>query len=1520
LSEVLTEAGEVTLETLRFAFFGGDVLTRRAVEKLRGMAPGCACVNYYGATETPQGMGVHEVSLPDRERIPLGRGIDGVQLLVLNAADRLAGLAGIGELGEICIRTPYLAQGYLHDEELTRERFVANPFTAAPDDRLYRTGDLGRYLPDGSVDFQGRRDDQVKLRGFRIELGEVEAALSALSGVAQAAVIVREDHLVAYVVGDTGPDELRERLRERLPEPMVPGLFVRLEALPLTPNGKVDRKALPAPDRQDPAESYQAPRTPVEEVLAGIWAEVLGLERVGTDDRFFDLGGHSLLATRVLSRVRQAFGIELPLRDVFAAPALSELAARIEAALRAGAASAAPPLVPVPRRGPLPLSFAQQRLWFFDQLEPDSPLYNMAVALRIAGLLDCALLALCLEEIVRRHEVLRTSYAAPEGLPVQVIQPAAPFLLPLVDLSALPERARETLALTLAEEESARPFDLGDPGRGPLLRGVLLRLAAEDHVAALTMHHIASDGWSMGILVREVTALYAASPLPELPVQYADFAVWQGSWLQGEVLEREISFWRGQLAGLPPLLELPTDRPRPTTQSYRGASRHLRLPAERLRQVRALGGREGATIFMVLLAGFQALLARYSRQQDLAVGTPVAGRNRLETEGLIGFFVNTLVLRGDLSGRPSFEELLGRTRETALAAYLHQDVPFEKLVQELAPERSLSHSPLFQVMLTLQNAPVESHETEGLRVQLVSGARTTAKFDLELILQEHDSGVYGVVEYATDLFDAVTIDRLIVHYETLLTAALAAPEEAASELPLLAPAERWQTLQEWNDTARAFPKAFCLQDLFAEQAARTPHAVAVSFENRRLTYRELDEQANRLAQWLIDRGVGMDGLVALLVERSLEMIVALVGILKAGGSYAPLEPGLPPSRLRWLLDDVRSPVLLTQTALLPEVEAAGGFDGPVLRMDGEGLEGPALAARVPSHPLQLAYVNYTSGSTGRPKGVVVPHLGVTRLVMNPDYMELGPDDVILQLSTYAWDAATWEIWGALLNGGHLVMIPRETVLDFRRLARVLVEERITALYLTTALFNQFVEQEGDSLAGLSTLIIGGETASVPHFQKAVERLHRTRIINEYGPTENTSYSSWQLVRSTPEQGALPIGKPLSSSTVYVLDRGLQPMPLGLPGELFLGGDGLARGYLGRPDLTAERFVPHPFATGERLYRTGDLGAWRPDGTLDFLGRMDFQVKIRGHRIEPAEVEDAIKRHEGVEDAVVLAYEPVPQDRRLVAYVVGDVVVDELRHSLRERLPDYMVPASFVTLAALPLAPTGKVDRKALPPPEPQSSGESFVAPRTQIEKVLADTWAEILGRERVGVADDFFALGGHSLLAVRLMARIEHLFGVKLPIALLFEAPTLGHLAAAIQSAPVERSALVRLQVGGAGRPLFLIHPVGGGVFAYVELAKKLGAERPVYGLQAVAEGNGHPATMEDLAARYLARVREVQAEGPWLLAGWSSGAVMAYEMARQIESSGDATALLAMIDPPAPGEGGGEDVDDVDDIALLAG
>ncbi|HSF38933.1 MAG TPA: condensation domain-containing protein, partial [Thermoanaerobaculia bacterium] len=770
----------------------GEAVDPAAVRAVLESGPPARLLHVYGPTETTTFATWQRVeAVPPGETVPIGRPLANGTLYVL--APGLT-LQPVGVPGELYLGGDGVAHGYHARPELTAERFVPDPFGSDPGGRLYRTGDLVRQRADGAVEFLGRLDGQVKIRGFRIEPGEIEAALLALPGVREAVVVVRDQRLVAYVAGEVAADSLRAALRERLPDYMVPAAFVTLEALPLNPNGKVDRKALPAPEAQSAPETYRAPRTPVEEVVAGIWAELLGVERVGADADFFELGGHSLLATRVASRLREAFGVELPLHDVFEAPRLSDLAARVEAARRAGTPASVPPLRPVPREGDLPLSFAQERLWFIDQLEPGSPLYNVAAALRVSGPLDSGVLARTLGEIVRRHEALRTVFAARAGSPVQVIMPAEPFRLPVVDLSGLPEA--EKPALTLAAEESARPFDLA---RGPLLRALLLRLGEADHAVLLTMHHIASDGWSMGVLVREVAALYPAfaarrpSPLPALPVQYADFSVWQRSWLHGEVLEQEIDFWRRQLAGLPPLLTLPTDRPRPAVQSYRGAARPVRLT----RQMEALARQEGATVFMVLLAGFQALLARWSGQDDLAVGSPVAGRNRVETEGLIGFFVNTLVLRGNLSGAPTFRELLGRVRETALAGWLHQDVPFEKLVEELAPERSLAHAPLFQAVLVLQNAPFESLEIESLRLRPVEVDTTTAKFDLTVGLEESGGELVGTAGYATDLFDAPTIERLLAGFERLLAAAVAGPDLRVEELPLLGPAERQQLL-EWG--------------------------------------------------------------------------------------------------------------------------------------------------------------------------------------------------------------------------------------------------------------------------------------------------------------------------------------------------------------------------------------------------------------------------------------------------------------------------------------------------------------------------------------------------------------------------------------------------------------------------------------------------------------------------------------------------------------------------------------------------
>ena len=1305
-------------------------------------------------------------------RVSIGRPLPGTRAYVLDA--RFQPVPG-GVPGELFLAGAGGARGYLGRPDLTAERFLPDPFGTVPGGRLYRTGDLARWLASGELEHLGRQDHQVKVRGFRIELGEIEAVLAALPGVREAVVVARENpagdrRLVAYVVGDVAAETLLQALRERLPDYMVPSALVILPALPLTPSGKVDRKALPAPERAE--ERYRAPRTPVEELLAGLWAEVLGLERVGVDDHFFGLGGHSLLATRVTSRLRAALGVEVPLQDLFAAPRLADFAARVEALRRTGTAPPAPPLVAVPHEGALPLSFAQQRLWFIAQLEPDSPLYNMPGALRAEGPLDGAVLACCLGEIVRRHEALRTIFrgsdAAPEGSPVQVIRPAEPFPLPVVDLAGLPESGREALAATLMREEAARPFDLAG---GPLLRGLLLRLAGRDHVVLLTLYHIAGDGWSLGLLVREIAALYPAfaagrpSPLPALPVQYADYALWQRSWLQGEVLAGEIDWWRRQLAGLPPLLELPTDRPRPAAQSHRGASRPVRLPAALTRQADSMARREGATLFMVLLAAFQALLARHSGQDDLAVGTPVAGRNRVETEGLIGFFVNTLVLRGDLrgglAGAPTFRELLGRARKTALAAYLHQDVPFEKLVEELAPERNLAHAPLVQAMLVLQNAPFRSLEIEALSLRPTGVETATAKLDLTLTLEERDGGLIGTVEYATDLFDAPTVDRLLAGFERLLAAAVAEPERRAEELPLLGEAERQQLL-EWGAIREEVPAASTLHDRFAARARQSPEAPALTCGGLTVTYGELNRRANRLAHWLRRLGAGPESRVGLRLDRSVDLVVGILGVLKAGAAYVPLDPGSPLERLAFVMEDADIRIVVGAE----EIQQTEGLPDGDPEISGDGGDASSLA-----------YVIYTSGSTGKPKGTLITHANVTRLFDATEDWFGFERDVWTLFHSYSFDFSVWEIWGALLHGGRLVVVPWEMSRSPEQFLELLDRERVTVLNQTPSAFAQIARTEA-ALPDLRLVIFGGEALDPASLEPWFARRgdERPRLINMYGITETTVHVTYRPLSASDTRSV--IGVPIPDLSLGVMDRGFRPAPIGVPGELVVGGAGLARGYLGRPELTAERFVPD--TRGERLYRSGDLGRYLPNGDVEYLGRLDHQVKIRGFRIELGEI-DAALMLAGARQAVVTVREDAG-DRRLVAYVVGDVSAEALRQSLRERLPDYMVPAAFVILESLPLTANGKVDRKALPAPDQLGSQEGYVAPRTREEEILAAVWAQVLRLPRVGVNDNFFELGGDSILSVQIAARARQA-GLLLTTRQVFEHQTVAGLASHAKAA-----------------------------------------------------------------------------------------------------------------------------------------
>jgi len=1040
------------------------------------------------------------------------------------------------------------------------------------------------------------------------------------------------------------------------------------------------------------------------------------------------------------------------------------------------------------------LSFAQQRLWFLDQYEPDNILYNISDPIRLQGALNVTALEQSLSEILRRHEALRTTFSIVDDRPVQVINAACDFSLTLIDLRESSSEEKEATAARLAAEEAETPFNLA---RGPLLRVKLLRLAEDDHVLLITMHHIISDGWSIKVFIRELEVLYEGytngqrAALPELPIQYADFASWQRRWLQGERLEEQLSYWRTQLAGAPPLLELPTDRPRPAFKTFQGAYLSLTFTKKLSQEIMQLGRREGATLFMTLLSAFSAVLYRYTNQEDILIGTPIANRNRAETESLIGFFVNTLVLRVRLSTGMTFRELLRQIRETALEAYAHQDLPFEKLVEELHPERALSHSPLFQVMFHLQNAVTESLSLSGLSMSQLELETQTSKFDLSLSMAESNEGLAGTFNYNTDLFDAASIERIASHFERLLAAAVSNPDEQVSRLQLLSETERDKVLFEWNDTHRDFREDSGeyrpIHLMFAAQARRTPAAVAVRFGEQELTYEELNCRANRLAHRLCRLGVGPEVPVGLLARRSVEMIVAMLAVLKAGGAYVPLDPDYPRERLAFMLKISQCPVLITH-GVTAEGLAGDGHERVLLdtadcTIDLESDADPANS----TNPENSAYVIFTSGSTGTPKGIVIPHRAVNHLVADDDYVELGSANCVAQASNASFDAMTFEVWGALLSGAQLAGLPLDVILSPRDFAAEIRRQRIDTLFLTTALFNQIAAEVPEAFAPLEHLLFGGESADPSAVRQVLENGPPRRLVHVYGPTESTTFSSWQLVREVPRTAAtVPIGRAMSNTRLYILDRHLEPVPIGVTGELHISGDGLARGYLDQPELTAERFIPDPFggAPGGRLYKTGDLARWLVDGRIEFVGRNDFQVKVRGFRIEPGEIETVLREHESVCEAVVVARTGTRGDPYLTAYVVAAhgplPAAGELRAFLKEKLPEYMLPSVYLVLDKLPLTPHGKVDRRALARSEgaARELDAPFVAPRNAIEEVLAEIFAEVLKIERVGVNDNFFDLGGHSLLATQLVSRVRKDFQPDLPLRKIFEAPTVAALAA----------------------------------------------------------------------------------------------------------------------------------------------
>jgi len=1384
------------LKTLKYIMSAGENCTRSIVSK---WTDGRHFFNGYGPTEATVGPTLYRVErLPeDGKSIPIGRPISNIQIYLL---DRKFNPVPIGIPGELMIGGVGLARGYHNRPGMTAEKFIPDPFSNEPGQRLYLTGDLARYLPDGNLEFIGRIDHQVKVRGFRIELGEIEAALVEHPGVQMSAINTIEDEqsitrLVAYYKLKQDLDQvpsisdLHGYFKSRLPEYMVPSVFMELDDFPLTPSGKVDRKKLPIPEEGRPelGKEYMAPRTPTEELLVGIFSQVLGVEKIGIYDNFFELGGHSLLATQLLSRARETFQVPMELGEIFESPTIFAIGRKIDDLRLTAKGISVLPLVPVPREGDLPLSFAQQRLWFLDQLEPDSPFYNIPTALRLTGSLNLDVLEQSIHEIVDRHESLRTTFQSKDGKPYQVIADTLELPIEKIDLSSLPENEREAGVLKLAKEDAQKPFNISE---GPLLRCTLVQVDELDFVILFNMHHIISDAWSVGVLIREVAALYEAyltgkkSPLDALPLQYADFANWQRNWLAGEVLETQLSYWRHQLEGAPPMLELATDRPRPAVQSFHGATVNYQIPRDVTIALKELSQQEEVTLFMTMLAAFQTLLFRYTGQNDISVGTPIANRNRVETENLIGFFVNTLVMRTVIPGDSSFRELMSQVRDVSLGAYAHQDIPFEMLVEELQPQRDLSHTPLFQVMFVFQNAPVQNIELSDLTIKPIEAESGTAKFDLSIVLNEAEDGIVVSFEYNTDLFDESTVEKLFHNFDIMLQGIVADPDQVVANLPVLTDQEKQQMLEEWNATEADFPDDKCVHEQFTHLAQLNQGAIAATYEGQQLSYHELNQRANQLGRYLQELGVKPDVPVGICMERSLEMVIGIMGALKAGGAFLPLDPAYPPERLEYMMEDSEIPVLLTQHLLVDNLPKNGA---KIVALDTEleNIVSTYSDTDIPIHttPASLAYIIYTSGSTGKPKGTMLGHRGLCNLARAQQQafdIQLGTK--ILQFSSLSFDAAVWETVMALLNHATLCLAPREQLASGQGLVAVMRDQNINTVTLPPSVVAVMPEE---SLRDLKVMVTAGEKCTA----EIVSKWGKGRkFFNAYGPTETTVCASMLHVTSHYRQGP-PIGTPINNFQLYILDANWQPVPIGVAGELCVGGVGLARGYLKRPDLTADSFIPNQYGEepGKRLYRTGDLVRYLPDGNIEFLGRIDHQVKVRGFRIELGEIEAVLGEHENVLDVIVLVREDVPGDKRLVAYLVAepesDVKVVELRNYLRGRLPDYMVPSFFFILDEFPLTPNGKVDRKALPVPDqsrPELESE-YIEPRTDNEKKLAAICAELLNLEKVGVYDSFFDLGGHSLLATQFISRLRDAFEVELPLRVIFEKPTIAELVEEIE-------------------------------------------------------------------------------------------------------------------------------------------
>ena len=1509
--------------------FGGEALQAEHVRIIRDAEANCQIINHYGPTETTVGKLVYEVDTNEEHEgiIPIGKPFSDTHIYVLNQ-DRA--LCPIGVPGELYIGGAGVAKSYLNNDRLTDEKFINDPFDTTQQTRLYKTGDLVKYLSDGNVLFLGRVDDQVKIRGYRVELGEIESVIQESGLVKQAVVLGLDDkqgnkRLVAYVVGEGAfnRDELLDYLKEKLPDYMVPPVVIELANLPLAPNGKVDRKSLPDPDEAErKEEQYTAPRNATEAQLAEIWQNILEEDQVGVHDDFFELGGHSLLAVRLISAIRKAFQAELPISDVFDYPTVAALATRLE--VQQSAADTATVLLPAvgvqSRPAQIPLSFSQERLWFIDQLE-GSVQYHIPAVLKLKGKLNAAALNKALGEIVSRHEVLRTTIYQENGQAWQKIE-ALPENV-LIQLDGIEYADNPPALESHIKELISVPFDLSKDLK---LRAHLITINPEEYILIVTLHHIASDGWSRSILVGELVELYTAyttgrrENLPALLVQYADYALWQRSYLEGEVLQSKLSYWKEKLQNVSPL-ELPTDHLRPAIQSSRGSLVHFSINQDIAKGLLTLSHEQGVTLYMTLLSAFKVLLYRYSGQEDICVGTPIAGRQQQELEGLIGFFVNTLAIRSQVDGDVSFTELLQAVKVTTLEAYANQEIPFEKVVEAVATERDLSRNPLFQVMFIMRNQPdVPELRLGDVELSRAGHEHTTSLFDLSLYLTETDNGLRGSIEYSTDLYTMESMGRMASHLQELFSAIVQQPEEKIGKLSILSASEKEKVQNDFNNTECTYPEEKSLIELFEEQVIKDPNATALVFNEEKLTYEALNVEANKLASYLVRQGVRPGQLIPVCIERSMAMITGILAILKAGGGYVPIDPEYPTDRINFMLEDIGATLVLSSKKCRQKLEATP--ETRVIEVDGQDeaaiISQSAVNIENARNADGLVYIIYTSGSTGRPKGVSMLQRGMINLLHWQEKQFENKKRHVMQFASLTFDVSFQEIFSTLCFGSTLYLIDETRRKDMSALLEDIGGYGVTHLFVPYIVLKSLVEFATTQTAVPALpkeIITAGEQLKLTDDIRKLLTGSGVKLVNQYGPTEAHVVSCYAIEPLSQPLALPPIGKPIDNTRLYVFDSKMQLCPIGIPGELYIGGVQVAKGYHNRPELTKEKFIIDPFSTDPeaRLYRTGDLARWLPDGNLEYISRIDDQVKVRGHRIDLGEIESVLQQSGLIDQGVILAREDASGDKRLVGYVVAEKEFDKqavIKH-LNSKLPEFMVPALWVELEKLPVTQNGKVDKKALPEPDTSENFDSaYASPRNYLEAKMAQIWQLFLKVEPIGIHDNFFELGGHSLLAVGLVSLLKRELQVSLTIRDLFINPSVGELSGFILEqedreikSSINLKYLIPIKDRGDKIPLYIVSGGGGTVFKFKKFVDMLDPDQPVYGLQQptlIQDITHFPTTIEGIAEKYVEEILIQNSVGPYALSGHCLGGTIAYEMTRQLEALGKKVSLLALFDTQA--------------------